>query len=199
MGLVALRAGNWSEAVARLEDSLLYNGEDHLSWWLMALAHRLDGDASADGPELPNAHYLAPLEPALRAEAFLSQPVQVGAETSPILRSLEGDVEAWIDVACLLIDAGLYEQAARWLEEGLRQSEEPRLRYLIAYLCLVAKGMVVEARRHLDIAHSRPSGPPYPWQRTELRAIERLVADVVQSGPEKSTMDYLLSLAARLS
>jgi hypothetical protein len=175
LGMAELRAGRMLEAAARFEDALSFNAEDHLCWWLKAHADRLAGVDAVDRPELPNAHYLAPLEPALRAEAFLSTPIQPDPEPTALLEPIADDVEAWVEPACQLLAAGLYEECSRWLDEGLRHREQPRLRYLAAYICVCTDRMAAEAAHHLAVVAAAPVGPPYPWQALEIRALRALV------------------------
>ena len=99
----------------------MYNADDPLLWWGKAVALRLAGEDNEQ--ELLNAHFLAPLEPALRAESFLSQPINPDGAPSPLLASLAENPEEFIEVACLLIDCGLFDQASRWIDEALRHRD----------------------------------------------------------------------------
>jgi tetratricopeptide (TPR) repeat protein len=173
-GARALAAQDYDEAEYRFEQALLYNGEDHLTWWLKAAARRLRGERDDEQAELLNAHYLAPLEPALRAESFLSQPQSMEREPSPILKPLDEFPEAFVEVAALLLEAGLFEQAGRWIDESLRHADLPILRYLLAYAHLKASGLDMEAAEQLSAAARQPLSPPFPWRRVELEAIRTL-------------------------
>lgn len=168
----AIRQAAWSEAAEYLDQSLLTNGDDPLGWWLEGVVRRHAGNADDD--PLLNAHYLAPLEPALRAESFLAQPVVEGREPSPLLRSLTH--EDFVEVACLLLDRGLREDGVRWLDEALRHVDSPMLRYLLAHAYLSSGKMAVEAAAMVAQASSRPIQPPYPWRGFERRALAELVA-----------------------
>src|SRR5207237_1444363 len=99
LGTRAVGSGDFAEADQRLEQALLYNAEDHLAWWMKAMAKRLSGEAAEEVPELLNAHYLAPLEPALRAESFLAQPVSMDREPNPLLKPLAEYPESFVEVA----------------------------------------------------------------------------------------------------
>jgi hypothetical protein len=174
LGLSALPGQDFDEADYRFEQSLLYNGEDHLTWWMKAMTARLRGSVDEDRSELLNAHYLAPLEPALRAESFLSQPRAMEKEPSALLKVLADYPEAFIEVAALLVEARLYEQAVRWIDDALRHAHLAMLRYLSAYCHISATTMDIEAAEQVSRAARLPLGPPYPWRPIEIEAIEAL-------------------------
>ncbi|MCW5942434.1 MAG: tetratricopeptide repeat protein [Fimbriimonadaceae bacterium] len=155
----AMRDGDFAEAEARFECALLHNAEDPLAWWGQAVAHRLQG-RDEESPALLNAHFLAPFEPALRAESFLAQPVAEGSEPSPLLRDLAEDPPAAVEAACVYIEHGLFDQAARLLEELLRFDDNRRLRRLLAACYLV--GTRMEAHAAEQVARI---GPLDVWVR----------------------------------
>lgn len=169
----ALAGGEPSQAADHLERSLLYHAEDPLVWWLKAVAHRLAGDDADERPELPNAHYLTPLEPVLRAESFLRQNVQT-KEPSPLLRPLADFPDTLVEVAARLLEAGLISEASRFLDEALRHVDLPMLRLLQAYAFLKGSRMEAEAAEHVAAAAKLPEGPPYPWRRIEREALRWL-------------------------
>ncbi len=156
-----------------LETALLYNGDDPLTWWLKAAITRPEPGDDGERTELLNAHYLSPLEPALRVEGFLSQNEQ-GIDPNPILAPLAKDPEALIDVVCLIIEANLMTDATKLLDEALRHRDQPMLRYLWAWLHLSQSGMEFEASRHLQAAEGLPFAPPFPWRSLERRALLEL-------------------------
>jgi hypothetical protein len=192
LGRKALAEGRHEEAATHLESSLLFNAEDHLAWFLKALADRLAGNMGDERPELLNAHFLAPLEPALRAEGFLSQG---GAtrEASPLLRPLLETPEAFVEVAAILLEAGLHAEATRWLDESLRQIDLAMLRYLQAFAYLEASRMRVEAAEHVAAAAKLPFGPPFPWRPIERKALARLL----EAFPEDARLGAFGSLATK--
>lgn len=170
-----LAGGGYAEADERLETALLYNGDDPLNWWTKAMARRLAG-AEEDGPERANAHWLAPLEPALRAEAFLSQPTGQGREPNPLVAPLADHPEALIEVACLLLEIGVRAEASRWIDEALRHRETAMLRYLAAWSLLGGSRMEAEAATFVAAAGRAPFEPPYPWREIERKALGELSA-----------------------
>ena len=174
LGLKDLQEKEFAKAGDAFEQALAYNADDPLLWWSKAIAGRL---AELDNQaELLNAHYLAPLEPALRAESFLNQPVSLDPEPNRLLTPLEENVEEFIEVACLLIEAGLFDQASRWIDEALRHRDLPMLRYLMAYCLLCATRLATEALDQVRIAAQSPIAPPFPYRTVEREAINTLLA-----------------------
>ncbi|MBX3119844.1 MAG: DUF5107 domain-containing protein [Fimbriimonadaceae bacterium] len=176
LALEALRQKRHEEALVWLEDAISYNAEDHLIWWLKATVKRIHGLEEEEDQDLPTAHFLAPLEPALRAESFLRQPQTHGKEPNPIIKPLANHPEAMIEVACLLLEAGLDEEAMRWMDEARRHRDEPMLRYLQAWSLLSKTRMAVEAADLVLGASGKPLEPPYPWRPIEKTAIRELSA-----------------------
>jgi hypothetical protein len=174
LGHRALAAGEFREADELLENALLYNADDPLTWWAKAMARRLAG-IEEESPELPNAHYLAPMEPALRAEAFLAQSPNQGREPNPLVGPLKDKPEALIEVAVLLLEIGVRGEASRWMDEALRQRPVAMLHYLAAWSLLEGSRMRTEASLHLSAAGRLPFEPPYPWREIEQRALRDLV------------------------
>lgn len=170
-----MAGGGYAQADERLETALLYNGDDPLNWWAKAMARRLGG-AEEEGPELPNAHYLAPLEPALRAEAFLAQSSNQGREANPLVAPLADKPEALVEVACLLLEIGVRAEASRWIDEALRHRDVAMLRYLAAWSLLGGSRMDAEAATFVAAAGRLPFEPPYPWREIERRALRDLAA-----------------------
>jgi len=172
LGMKALAEKRNFEACELFEQALMYNADDPLAWWAKALALRLsDEDNQA---ELLNAHYLAPMEPALRAESFLSQPISLDAASNPLLAPLEENPEEFIEVACLLIECGLFDQASRWIDEAIRHRDLPMLRYLMAYCLMKATKLNAEASDQIRLAAVTPIGPPFPFRDVERVAIDAL-------------------------
>lgn len=172
LGIQALGGQRFADAESAFEQALNFNAEDPLLWWEKALAARLEGAESH--AELLNAHYLAPLEPALRAEGYLSQPVSLDRDPNPLLAPLEQNPEEFVEVACLLIEACLFDQASRWIDEALRHQELPMLRYLMAYAHLRRTGMIAEAAEQVRLASKSPPGPPFPYRDIERKALQAL-------------------------
>ncbi|MBL8061178.1 MAG: hypothetical protein JNK63_10750 [Chthonomonas sp.] len=170
--LDAIRNKDFVKADHHLETSLLYNGDDPMAWWLKAVVQRHLG-VDGERPELLNAHFLSPLDPALRAESFLTQNEHV-KEPSPLIVPLARDPDSLTEVVCLLIDCHLIEDATRLIDEGLRHGEHRMLRYLMAYLHLQHSNMEFEAATHVKAAEAIPIGPPYPWRATEREALKLL-------------------------
>jgi hypothetical protein len=148
--------------------------EDALAWWAHAVATRLAGEDLAERHDLLNAHYLSPLEPLLRAEAYLSTPVAAGKEPNPVSKPLAENPDAALEAVCALLDLGLDSEAARLGDELLRHRELPLLRYLLAHSLLRGTRMVAEAAAHVRTASDSPIAPPFPWRPLERAAVTGL-------------------------
>lgn len=180
----ALRQNRLDVAATLVDDALLYDSEDPLAWWLRAAVARLANDGNHIGEAaLANAHYLAPLEPLLRAEALLASPVVEGSGPNPLLEPLADDPDALIEVACQLLDAGMDESAARWIDEARRHVDLPMLRVLLADLLLRQSRFEVEAAQWVASLNGQTLTPPYPWRRAEREAVERLRSRFPDSEP----------------
>ena len=173
LGMRALAEKRYREASESFEQAHMYNADDPLAWWTKAVALRLSEEDNQ--AELLNAHYLAPLEPALRAESFLSQPIDLDGKPNPLLEPLEESPEEFIDVACLLIECGLYDQASRWIDEAIRHRDLPMLRYLMAYCLKTATRLDAEASDQVRLAAESPIAPPFPFRTVEIEAIRSLL------------------------
>jgi hypothetical protein len=173
-GYRALAGHDYESAEIAFERSLLFNAEDPLTWWIKALTSRLRNGPGEERSELLNAHFLAPAEPALRAEAFLSQSQEMGKEPSPLVAALDENPEAFVEVAALLVEAGLDDQATRWIDEALRHQDLAMLRYLQGFCFLRASRMQVEAAECVAAAARLGFVPPFPWRTVEWQAIEAL-------------------------
>lgn len=168
-------SGDYQAADRCYEQALLYNGDDPLLWWAKAANKRLGG-IDADAPEkleLLNAHFLSPLEPCLRGEAFLSMPQTHGKEKSPVLVPLSEVPEQFIEVACRLIEAKMYVDAGRFLDEALRHHSFAMLHYLAAALYLDKSSMKIEAADQLRLGN-HASFPPFSYRREEKWALNVL-------------------------
>ncbi|MEZ0327003.1 MAG: DUF5107 domain-containing protein [Fimbriimonas sp.] len=169
-GIEALGAKDFEQADEEFEQALLYNGDDPLLWWAKAIAQRKMA-SEGDQVELPNAHFLAPLEPALRAEAFLSQSSQQGKDANPLVKTLSP--EDLVEIACLLLEHLLPDEATRWIDEALRHQDLAMLHYLQADALLQGTRMETEAAHHV-VQGAKAQLPPNPWRSVELEALERL-------------------------
>ena len=186
----ALTEKEYLKAENFFEHALLYNADDHLAWWAKAMAGRLREGPGDERPELLNAHFMAPFDPVLRAEAFLAQDQEMGKDPSPLLKSLEDTPEAFVEVAALLTELGLNDQATRWIDESLRHVDLVMLRYLQAFCFLRASRMHVEAAECMAAANRLGFTPPLPWRDVEWLAIAALHARF----PEDEVLNRYLML-----
>jgi hypothetical protein len=191
LGAQSLAKRDFDAADVALEQSLLYNGDDPLAWWALSATRRLRGD-EGERPELLNAHFLAPLEPLLRAESFLGQSPAMGKEPSPLIAPVAEIPEDLVEVACVLIEHGLLDQANRWIDEALRHHDLAMLRYLMADVLLRGTRMEAEAAEHMRAA-AGALVPPLPWRPVEIQALRNVHARF----PNDAAAKRLLDLAER--
>lgn len=176
IGRRALAAADFPRAQAAFERSLLFNAEDPLAWWGWALAERRDAEAGeSESSILPNGHFLAPMEPVFRAEAFLAQSTGgFGKEGSPLVAPMKDRPDELVEVACMLLDMGQDDEAIRWLDEAIRHVDLPVLRFLLAQAFARRTSMEIEIGMHLAAAEATGFVPPYPYRATEWAAIGSL-------------------------
>jgi hypothetical protein len=191
LGAQALGERDFDAADVAIEQSLLYNGDDPLAWWALSATRRMRGD-EGERPELLNAHFLAPLEPMLRAESFLGQSPAMGKEASPLVAPVAEIPEDLVEVACVLIEHGLLDQANRWIDEALRHHDLAMLRYLMADVLLRGTRMEAEAAEHMRAA-AKALVPPLPWRPVEVRALR----NVLERFPSDAAARRLLELGLR--
>ena len=170
--ILALRGADYSQALDAIESALLFAGDHPLLWWLRAMSNRLSGQVE-DRPELLNAHFLAPLEPLLRAEAFLSLDQPQGKDPHPLVAPLADHPEAMVEVACWLSLCQNYADLFRWVDECLRHKEAGRLRILLASAYLKSDQEFEASNQTWQVGEPRP---PYLWQNEERRALRSLLA-----------------------
>lgn len=177
----AFRRGAFREAADECEQALLYNGDDPITWIERAVALRHAGLDDESAPELPNAHWLAPLDPMLRAESFLR-----GDGAAELLRPLAAYPEEIAEAACAYLDLGLYEDAARWLAAADQIESRPLFGYLFAFCALQAPNMKAEAAAAVMAADALPRVGPFPW-----RGVEKTVfATLMETFPDDPELTY---------
>jgi hypothetical protein len=143
--------GQYSQAVSWVDDAILFNGEDPLAWWAKAALIRNAGEMSEETPELPNAHFIAPLEPALRAESFLRSD-QVVALLDPLAERPHEGMAAVLSY----LDLCLWADSARLLDALLSVKELRSWRLALAYCYLHADGATIDAAEQVRLAEAAP-------------------------------------------
>ncbi|HLK17173.1 MAG TPA: hypothetical protein VKT78_20385 [Fimbriimonadaceae bacterium] len=165
----AFQAADFEEAHAQAEIALLFNGDDPLAWIEQAVAARHLEAEETDAPALPNAHYLAPLEPLLRAESLLAQS---GLDAKAFLAPLAEIPAELVEVACFYLERGLLEDSARFLDAALTVSDAPMLHLLHANVCLQNAATKADAASAVRLAAKIQ--PPMPWRPIEMEALTEL-------------------------
>ncbi len=151
LGLLAMRGQRWEDAVEIFEDAAILRGDNPSVWWAKNWCLRyLDLQNEHD---LANAHFLAPLDPALRADAYLNAPED--AKPDPLLDAWGDDPQPYLEMADLLGSAGLAEPRARWLEEARRRAPCSLIEVLLAAAHL-EHGREMAAAEHIGLSTKAP-------------------------------------------
>jgi hypothetical protein len=186
----AITTEAWTSATLHVERAINANPENPLAWWRKAALGRLNGEL--EDSDLPNAHFLAPMEPLLRAEAFLNQSPEMGSAPSPLVTPLRDRPDQLVEVAARWLELGRPDQATRWIDESLRQVDCAMLHYLQAFAFLRARRLEVEIPNRLARAAQIGLQPPFPY-----RGIEKTALTVLHERfPEDATLFAFLSLMA---
>ncbi len=181
LAIEAIAEREWAVADRFLEEALLVQGDDWLTWWLRAAVRRNAGLDLEESNDLLNAHFLAPLEPMLRAEGFLRLPSEMGKEPSPLLKPLANHPDAQSELVCMLMQCALWGDAARLADEFLRHGNHGMVRYLLAWSLLTRTNLKAEAAEHVRQAESLPIASPYPWRPFEAKVASELLEAFPQS------------------
>ena len=173
MTLEAIKYEDWQQADDSINKYLGFLAEDGLAWWLKGAIQRESG-AEPEDNVLPNAHYLLPLEPLLRCEAFLQMPQAQAAEPNPLLSRIAANPFVAAGVVCQYGDVGLWRSMARLADELLRHKPNALIHYLIAYALIINKTMATTGAEHIMIAERIDSLQPMPTREFEKKAILHL-------------------------
>ena len=172
----AISNADWHAADVALEQGIGFAAEDQLFWWLRAAIQRESGVELEESQERLNAHFLAPLEPALRAEAFLSMPQGQSSEPNPIVKPLIEFASHGCAVLCLYADVGLLQSMYRIGDELLRHKDIPLVRYILAATLLEHSKMETTAGEHVVAAAKLGFREPLPRRQLERQSVALLSA-----------------------
>ncbi len=188
----AMKSTQYKECRDYIDISLMTNSEDQLTWWLRAVADRLSDTEEEERTSLLNARFLAPLDPVLRAEAYLATPIAPDAlGASPLVFHLAEEVDSLYDVLGLLIGSGLVHDAARLINECLQHRESAMVRYLYTACLLESSTMTAEVSEQVRRAGLSPLEPPFPFRPFEVRSI-RLVARRFPDDPQIQSLIQMI-------
>lgn len=170
--ILNLRQCDFSAAYGSIEKALLTNSEDHLAWWMKAVCERhMD---QPDETTLLNAHFLAPLEPALIGESMLSAWAQDPEAPRVLPPALDNDSTALLEVLSLYLECGLYKDVSDILNATTNRSRPALVSYVNAWLHIVHAHLLAEAAHHVATGSSVQVEAPLPWRRVELQVVREL-------------------------
>jgi hypothetical protein len=127
LAFASMTEQKWAEAATFANESLVHNSANPIAWWLKHTAVWKLGEEDPDA--LLNAHYLAPHEPLLKADAFLRNPD--GGEK--LLDPWADDPNPFREVANFLILCGLFEELYLWLTEANKRTHDTMLQAELAW------------------------------------------------------------------
>lgn len=174
--------GDFASAVAEIDRAVTLNGDDQLAWWLKAVLERLTNVEDEDRTSSLNAQFLAPLDPVLRAEAFLSTPMGEAPGPSPLVKPLAENPDALLDVVGLMVECGLYQDVARLIDESLKHRDCAMLRLVYAWCLTAFAKLDAEAAEQLRRSTDLPLEPPFPHRLYEVRAVRELLKRFPDNG-----------------
>ncbi len=176
LGLCAMRRGELERADDLFAEALLYNAGDVKAWMMRAVVLRLRGELEEAAQVRLQVHLLAPMEPLLRTEAFLSTPDTPEAEPINLLRPLTAQPCAFEEVACDYLNAGCANDAIRILEAPSRLGlADTALRHYLLALAYARKGLPAQAVEHALLARRADCEYLFPWRIEEYLALQEVL------------------------
>lgn len=194
----AIKIDDFAAAEDLMDKYLGFNAEDAIGWWFKSSIRRESGKAKEeDARELPNAHYLAPLEPLLRAEAFLNTPIAEGREPNPLLEPIAMNPDHAAGVVGMYLECHLIQGMARLADELLRHKDSAMVRYLLAVALLDFARNETAAAEQVMLASKLAIEPPFPHRLVELSTINRL-AETLPNDQRLSILKGVLERAKEI-
>ncbi|MCS6830304.1 MAG: DUF5107 domain-containing protein [Armatimonadota bacterium] len=177
LGLCAMRRADYTRADDLLAEALLYNAADIKAWMMRAVALRLRGELEEASQVRLQVHLLAPLEPLLRAEAFLTTPASPEADAVNLLRPLVVQPHTFEEVACDYLHAGCLNDAVRILESPSRlgMTETASTHYLLA-LASARTGVRAQSAEHALLASRSDTEYLFAWRIEDYLALREVLA-----------------------
>ncbi|MCW5946400.1 MAG: hypothetical protein KIT74_05150 [Fimbriimonadales bacterium] len=148
LAFASMTEQRWAEAATFANESLVHNSANPIAWWLKHTAVWKLGEDDPDA--LVNAHYLAPHEPLLKADAFLRN--TEGGEK--LLDAWADNPSPFRDVANFLILCGLFEELYLWLTEATKRTTDAMLQAELAW-AYKRVGKDIEAAAVLNAVESQ--------------------------------------------
>ena len=165
LGLLAMRQRNWQLAEANFSESLLFNGANSLAWWLRNWCLRKQNIANES--DLPNAHFLSPLEPCLRADSFFA------TNDAKLLEGFGNNHNHYLDVAEWLFYAGQWEELYALLNEAILRAPASIHHLLLAFAFLQIPNKEMATMEQITFA-TQCQNQVLPVRANELYAVKFL-------------------------
>lgn len=176
LGICAMRRGDLTRADDLFAEALLYNAADIKTWTMRAIVLRLRGELEEASQVRLQVHLLAPLEPLLRMEAYLSTPPTPEGDAVNLLRPLTAQPHTFEGVACDYLNAGCPNDAIRILEAPTRlELPETATRHYLLALAYVKKNLPAQAVEHSLLAWRSDTEYLFPWRMEDLLALKEVL------------------------
>jgi tetratricopeptide (TPR) repeat protein len=176
LAICAMRRQDVAQADDLLAECLLYNAADVKAWMMRAAVLRLRGEVEEAAQVRLQVHLLAPLEPLLRTEAYLSTPESPETDAVNLLKPLAMQAWGFEEVACDYLNAGCATDAIRILEASARLGlpEQAITHYLLA-LAYSQKGLLAQVAEHALLAARSEQSYLFPWRLEDYHALQKVL------------------------
>ena len=176
LAICAMRRQDVAQADDLLAECLLYNAADVKAWMMRAAVLRLRGEVEEAAQVRLQVHLLAPLEPLLRTEAYLSTPESPETDAVNLLKPLAMQAWGFEEVACDYLNAGCATDAIRILEASARLGlpEQAITHYLLA-LAYSQKGLLAQVAEHALLAARSEQRYLFPWRLEDYHALQKVL------------------------
>jgi tetratricopeptide (TPR) repeat protein len=176
LAICAMRRQDVAQADDLLAECLLYNAADVKAWMMRAAVLRLRGEIEEAAQVRLQVHLLAPLEPLLRTEAYLSTPESPETDAVNLLKPLAMQAWGFEEVACDYLNAGCATDAIRILEASARLGlpEQAITHYLLA-LAYSQKGLLAQVAEHALLAARSEQRYLFPWRLEDYHALQKVL------------------------
>ncbi len=196
LGLIALRRGEWEQAVSLLRESVESEPDDVRARVLLAAALRKAGEYKEAVAAVEAAVERSPTDRFALAEihfcmAALSRPRLAARGLRQLQEMMPPDPEPWIELALDYMAAGLFEEAEELLTWGMARRAIvrrcPLTHYLLAYLQVrLGRGHDAASSRRRAAGLSPDLVFPHRWE------MEALLREAAASNQEDNWAAYYL-------
>jgi tetratricopeptide (TPR) repeat protein len=186
LGEIAIRQGNYAQAIDLLQSALNNNAADALALSDLAVAQRLHGEARAAEVTAARAVEAMPLLPYSLAEQWQdvtaqnAAPASVSAASIHWAHAIESDPENYIAVAAWYRELGAWQSSDAVLHAALKNLPAQRLSPMVDYYLASnsrKEGTLQQAAQYAARAGSLPVAGVFPNRLTDASVLSEAVHD----------------------